>query len=80
MLGDNSEQNKTVEDGTATFTSITGLMEGTKYQVRVVSINEAGPSNSSGTIQEVTNSDCELLVACMTFPCTCAYFYQLHLW
>ena len=63
VLNDNDLQNKTVENGTVTFTSISGLMKGTDYQVKVISVNEAGPSNSSATIQKVTNSDCELLVA-----------------
>ena len=80
VLGDDNVQNKTVENGTATSTSITGLMKGTVYRVRVVSSNEVGPSNHSDTIEKRTNIDRELLIVHMTFPCTCTYmyFYQLH--
>ena len=78
VLGDNNVQNKTVEDGTATSTSITGLMKGTEYQVRVVFSNEVGPSISSNTIQNRTNIDRELLILHVTFPCTCASIHQLH--
>ena len=63
VLNDNNLQNKTVENGTVTFTSIAGLMKATDYQVKVISYNQAGLSNSSAPIQKVTNSDCELLVA-----------------
>ena len=60
VLGDNYLQSKTVEDGTATFTSISGLMKGTEYQVRVVSSNEVGPSDSSDIRKERTEIDREL--------------------
>ena len=78
VLGNNSVQNKTVEDGAATSTSITGLMKGTSYQVKVVSSNEVGPSISSNTIKKRTDIDRELFILYMTFPCTCASIHQLH--
>ena len=78
VLGDNNVQNKTVEDGAVNSTSITGLMKGTVYQVRVVSSNEVGPSIPSGIRKERTNIDCEFFILHVTFPCTCTSFYQLH--
>lgn len=79
VLEDNNIQNKTVKNNTATSTSITGLMKGTEYQVRVVSSNKVGPSISSNTIQKRTDIDRELQKwnshVCVF---TCTSFYMFH--
>ena len=62
VFGDYNVQNKKVEDGAATTTLITGLVKGTKYEVRVVSYNEVGSSDPSGIRKECTDIDRELLV------------------
>ena len=60
-MGNSTNNTLRVKNGSATSAVVRGLSPDTRYQLRVSSVNSAGESPLSNTIEQITSTISELL-------------------